>query len=66
MSTSEPNDDMNPRRPLEKGERKRVGIFEPFKFGKLPGFYLWLFGSIVLTALVAVGGAWVLMKMGVK
>jgi hypothetical protein len=60
------NEDMNPRRPLEKGERKRIGIFEPFKFGKLPGFYLWLFGSIVLTAVVAVGGAWLLMRMGVQ
>ncbi|QYK45544.1 MAG: hypothetical protein KF794_02230 [Xanthobacteraceae bacterium] len=58
--------DMNPRRPLEKGERKRVGIFEPFKFGKLPGFYLWLFGSIMVTAAVAIGGAWALMRLGVN
>lgn len=60
------NPDMNPRRPLEKGERKRVGIFEPFRWGKLPGFYLWLLGSIVVTAAVAVGGAWLLMRLGVK
>lgn len=57
---------MNPRRPLEKSEKKRVGIFEPFKFGKLPGFWIYLIGSIVLTAGVAVGGAWLLMRMGVQ
>lgn len=57
---------MNPRRPLDKSEKRRVRIFEPLKWGQLPGFYLWLFGSIVLTAVVAVGGAWLLMRMGVQ
>jgi hypothetical protein len=60
------NEDMNPRRPLEKSERKRIGILEPFKFGKLPGFWLYLFGAIVLTSVVAVGGAWLLVRMGVQ
>jgi hypothetical protein len=58
--------DMNPRRPLDKSEKKRVGIFEPFRFGRLPGFWLYFIGAVVLTALVAVGGAWFLMRMGVQ
>jgi hypothetical protein len=60
------NEGMNPRRPLEKGERKRIGILEPFRFGKLPGFWLYFIGAIVLTALAAVGGAWLLMRLGVQ
>jgi hypothetical protein len=58
--------DMNPRRPLEKSEKKRVRIFEPLKWGALPGFWVYLIGSIVLTSAVAVGGAWLLMRMGVQ
>ncbi len=57
---------MNPRRPLERGERKRVRIFEPFKWGALPGFWLYLIGAMVLTAAVAVSGAWLLVKIGVQ
>ncbi len=57
---------MNPRRPLEKAERKRVGIFEPLKWGALPGFWLSFIAAIALTAGIAVGGAWLLMRMGVQ
>lgn len=57
---------MNPRRPLERAERKRIRIFEPFKWGALPGFWAYLIGSILLTAAVAVGGAYLLVKMGVQ
>jgi hypothetical protein len=60
------NPDMNPRRPLEKGERKRVRIFEPFKWGALPDFWLYLIGAVVLTTIVAIGGAYLLVKMGVQ
>jgi len=60
------NEDMNPRRPLAREEKKRVGIFEPFKFGKLPGFWIYLIGSIVLTGAAVIGGAWLLMKMGIS
>ena len=60
------NEDMNPRRPLDRSERKRVRIFEPFKWGALPGFWTYLIGSILLTAIVAVGGGYLLVKMGVQ
>jgi hypothetical protein len=60
------NPDMNPRRPLDRSEKKRVRIFEPFRWGALPGFWPYLIGSILLTAAIAVGGAYALMKMGVQ
>ena len=60
------NEDMNPRRPLEKGERKRIGILEPFKFGKLPGFWVFFVSAILLTSAIAIGGAWALIKLGVQ
>lgn len=60
------NQDTNPRRPLEKSEKKRIGILEPFKFGKLPGFWIYFIGAILLTGAAAVGGAWMLMRMGVQ
>lgn len=57
---------MNPRRPLDRSEKKRVGFFEPFKFGKLPGFWLYMLGAILLTGVIAAAGAWLLVKMGVE
>jgi hypothetical protein len=60
------NEDTNPHRPLDRSEKKRVRIFEPFKWGALPGFWVYLIGSIFLTAAVAVGGAWLLVRMGVQ
>ena len=58
--------DMNPRRPLDRSEKKRVRIFEPLRWGALPGFWVYLIGAMVLTSAVAVGGAWLLVKMGVQ
>lgn len=59
------NEDMNPRRPLEKSERKRVGILEPLLWSKLPGFWAAFVGAILVTIVVAIGGAWLLMRIGV-
>ncbi|MBY0532982.1 MAG: hypothetical protein K2P86_13520 [Xanthobacteraceae bacterium] len=60
------NEDMNPRRPLEREEKKRIGFFEPLRFGRLPGFWLYMLGAILLTGAVAAAGAWLLVRMGVQ
>jgi hypothetical protein len=60
------NDDFSPRRPMEKGERKRVRIFEPLKWGALPDFWVYLTGAVILTGIAAVGGAYLLVKLGVQ
>lgn len=60
------NDDLSPRRPLGRGERRRIGIFEPFRWGGLPGFWLYFIGAIVATSAIAIGGAWLLTRMGIE
>lgn len=54
----------NPSPPKKK--RPPAGYFDPLRWSGLPGFWTYLIGSILLTAIVAIGGAWVLVKMGVQ
>jgi hypothetical protein len=54
----------NPSPPKKK--RRPAGYFDPLRWSGLPGFWVYLIGSILLTAMVAIGGAWLLVKMGVQ
>ena len=49
-----------------KKKRRPAGSFDPLRWSGLPGFWLYMIGSILLTAIVAVGGAWLLVRMGVQ
>ncbi len=60
------NDDLSPRRPLERSKKKRIGYFEPLRWGGLPGFWVYLIGAILLTAIVGSGLAYALIKLGVQ
>jgi hypothetical protein len=51
-----------PRNP----ERKRVRLFEPLRWGGLPDFWVYLIGAVLITIAVAVGGAYLLVKLGVQ
>jgi hypothetical protein len=52
--------------PPKKRPLKRAGIFDILRWSGLPGFWTYLVGAILLTAIVAVGGAWLLVRMGVQ
>ncbi len=54
----------NPSPPKKK--RRPAGYFDPLRWSGLPDFWPYLIGSIVLTAIVAIGGAYLLVKMGVQ
>lgn len=54
----------NPTPPKKK--RRPAGYFDMLRWSGLPGFWTYLIGSIVVTAAVAVGGAYMLMRMGVQ
>ncbi len=61
---SAPMSTENPTPPKKK--RRRAGYFDMLRWSGLPGFWTYLIGSIVLSAAVAIGGAWALMRMGVE
>jgi hypothetical protein len=60
------NDHLPTRQPLERSEKKRIGYFEPLRWGGLPGFWLYLVGAVLLTAIVGSGLAYALIKLGVQ
>lgn len=56
----------NENPPPPKKKRAPAGYFDILRWSGLPGFWVYLIGSIVLTAAVAIGGAWLLVRMGVQ
>jgi len=60
------NDDLSPRRPLERGKKKRVGYLDPLRWSGLPGFWLYTIGAILMTVIVGSGLAYALIKLGVQ
>ena len=54
----------NPTPPKKK--RPPAGYFDMLRWSGLPGFWTYLIGSIVLTAAVAIGGSYLLVRMGVQ
>ena len=61
---------MNESPPIQpsakRSGKKRVGYFDPLRWSGLPGFWVYMIGAIVLTTIVAVGGAYLLIKLGVQ
>jgi|GEM_PF-1773932 len=49
-----------------KKKRRPAGYFDPLRWGGLPGFWTYLIGAILLTGVIAAGGAWLLVRMGVQ
>ena len=54
----------NPSPPKKK--RPPAGYFDPLRWSGLPGFWVFFIGAILLTSAIAIGGAYLLVKMGVQ
>jgi hypothetical protein len=54
----------NPSPPKKK--RPPAGYFDILKWSGLPGFWSYMIGAILLTSVIAIGGAWLLVRLGVQ
>lgn len=60
------NENPSAQPPVKRGGKKRVGYFDPLRWSGLPGFWLYLIGAFALTAIIAVGGSYLLIKLGLQ